>query len=144
MPSSRRLQRRSVDSEAMTFLRLLSSEFNRGTSFHFQRRTQLIIFLFLGYVDDAIMIYREHSFPVNIFGTLAYQIMDAGTPDARAQVSTLVYNTNVAEQYETARIVFARDHDVGFLRGEEITVQVLSQYTVSCALISQTILRFFR
>ncbi|KAH9813833.1 hypothetical protein DFH28DRAFT_929399 [Melampsora americana] len=71
----RRLHRITVDSETLTFLRLLSLEFNRGS------------------VDDAIMVYHENSVPVNLYGTLAYRITDSGTPNPRAHVSTLVYDS---------------------------------------------------
>ncbi|KAH9809619.1 hypothetical protein DFH28DRAFT_1132980 [Melampsora americana] len=141
MPSSARVQRRAINSDTINFLRLLSAEFNRG------------------YVGDATMIYREAIMAVNLYGILAYRLLDPGTLAACAQVSTLSFE--VVEDHsargfklfscirgtnqfppDTARIIFARDHKLGFMRGEEVRVQVLTQYTVSFALLSQTLTRF--
>ncbi|KAH9806968.1 hypothetical protein DFH28DRAFT_1140950 [Melampsora americana] len=58
----------------LDLLRLLAEEFKRDS------------------VGDAIMTLRGTSFSVNVYGTLAYRIQDAGTVDATAQVTALEYN----------------------------------------------------
>ncbi|KAH9824115.1 hypothetical protein DFH28DRAFT_1117905 [Melampsora americana] len=108
----------------LDLLRLLADEFKRDS------------------VGDAIMTLRGTSCSVNVYGTLAYRIQDAGTVDATAQVTTLEYNSETQGTTDTGILVFMRDNAIGLSRGEQIRFAVVDEYTVSIASIAGTLERF--
>ncbi|KAH9823945.1 hypothetical protein DFH28DRAFT_921454 [Melampsora americana] len=124
MPSSTTVRRRTVDDDTINFLRILMAEFNRGR------------------VEDAMMVYRNETLPVNLYGTLAYRVLQSATSNAHAEVSTLSFDIVGQESSQIATITFGRDHELGFSRGEEVRVHVLTQYTVSFALVARTLTLF--